>query len=179
MRDLHDPVGRPVRDAPLDGGRCRALDELIWRAVAVIGEEHPSVRREGSGHEGPEGPESLGGHVRQPEPHEDDVVPAVGFPGKQVGLDESHRDTTGDAARRDREHFRGRVDGGDATGMAEQLAGPGAGTAGELQDAARRAERVERVSQLGAAGKIEAPVKVVRGQGTVVGTLSGQKLVLN
>jgi hypothetical protein len=41
------------------------------------------------------------------------------------------------------------------------------------------AVRVERVSQLGAAGKIEALVKVVRGQGTVVGALSGQKLVLN
>ena len=63
--------------------------------------------------------------------------------------------------------------------MAEQLAGPGAGTAGELQDAARRPERVERVSQPGAAGKVEALVTVVRGQGTVVGTLSGQKLVLN
>ena len=67
----------------------------------------------------------------------------------------------------------------DVTGMAEQLAGPGAGTAGELQDAARRPERVERVSQLGAAGKVEALVQVVRGQGTVVGTLSGQKLILN
>ena len=84
-----------------------------------------------------------------------------------------------DAARRDREHFRERVDGGDVTGVAEQLAGPGAGTAGELQDAARRAERVERVSQLGAAGKIEALVKVIRGKGTVVGTLFGQELVLN
>ena len=63
--------------------------------------------------------------------------------------------------------------------MAEQLASSGAGTAGELQDAADRPERVERVPQRGAAGKAGALVKVVRGQGTVVGTLSGQKLVLN
>lgn len=40
--------------------------------------------------------------------------------------------------------------------MAEQLPGPGTGTAGELQDAVRRPKRVERVSQLVAAGKIEA-----------------------
>src|SRR5713101_5001053 len=36
MRNLHDPVGRPHRGAPLDGGRRRTLDELVWRAVAVI-----------------------------------------------------------------------------------------------------------------------------------------------
>ena len=108
-----------------------------------------------------------------------DVIPAVRFPGEQVGLDESHRGAVGDAARRDREHFRGRIDGGDVGGVTEQLTGPGAGTAGELEDAARRPERVERVSQLGAAGKIKALVKVVRGEGTVVGTLFGQELVLN
>jgi hypothetical protein len=117
--------------------------------------------------------------VRKPEPHEDDVVPAVWFPGEQVGLDESHRGTAGDAARRDREHFRGRVDGGDVTGMAEQLAGPDAGTAGKLKHAARRPERVERVIQLGAAWKIKALIKVFRGKDTVIGTLFGQELVLN
>jgi hypothetical protein len=63
--------------------------------------------------------------------------------------------------------------------VAEQLAGPGAGTAGQLQDAARRPERVERVSQLLAAGNIETLVKVVRSEGTVVSTLLGQELVLN
>jgi hypothetical protein len=63
--------------------------------------------------------------------------------------------------------------------MAEQLPGPGTGTAGELQDAARWPERVKRASQLGAAGKIETLVKVVRSQGTVLGALPGQKPVLN
>ena len=37
----------------------------------------------------------------------------------------------------------------------------------------------QRVSQLGKAGKIEALVKVFRGEGTVVGTLFGQELVLD
>jgi hypothetical protein len=54
-----------------------------------------------------------------------------------------------------------------------------AGTAGELEDAARRPERVECVRQLGAAGKVKALVKVVPGEGTVVGTLLGQEPVLN
>src|ERR1019366_9733968 len=75
MRNLHDPVGRPVRGAPLDGGRCRALDELVWRAVAVIDEEHASPRRAGGGYKDPEGLESVGWHARHPEPPEDDVVP--------------------------------------------------------------------------------------------------------
>ncbi len=156
-----------------------ALDELLWGAVAVIGEEHASPRREGGGYEGPEGPESFGWHVRQPEPHEDDVVPAIWLPGEQVGLDETDRGAAGDAARRDREHFRGRVDGGDVTGVAQQLAGPFAGTAGELEDAARRPEPVERAREFRAAGKIEALVQVSGGKGTVVGTLFGQELVLN
>src|SRR5581483_11399993 len=125
------------------------------------------------------GLEPFGWHVRQPESHEDDVVTAVRFPGEQVGLDESHRGAAGDPARRDREHFRGRVDSGDVTGVAEQLAGPDAGTAGELEDAALRAERVERVTQLGAPGKIEDEVKIFRSEGTVVGTLLSQELVLN
>ena len=38
---------------------------------------------------------------------------------------------------------------------------------------------VERVRQLGAAGKIKTLVEVVLGQGTVVGTLSSPQLVLN
>jgi hypothetical protein len=75
--------------------------------------------------------------------------------------------------------YRRRVDGGDVAGVAEQLGRPGTGAAGELEDAARRPERVERVSQLGAAGEIEALVKVIRGEGTVVGALFGQELVLN
>src|ERR1017187_6542620 len=77
MRDLHDPVGRPVRGAPLDDGRCRALDELVRRAVTVIGEEHAPPRREGRGYELPEGTEPPSRHMRQPEPHEDDVIAAV------------------------------------------------------------------------------------------------------
>jgi hypothetical protein len=117
--------------------------------------------------------------MRQPEPHENDVIAAVRLPGEQVGLDESHRGAAGDAARRDREHLRRRIHGGDVGGVTEQLRRPGARTAGELQDAALRPERVERVSQLVAAGKIEALVKVIRGEGTVVGTLLGQELVLN
>jgi hypothetical protein len=121
--------------------------------------------------------------VRQPESHEDDVVPPVWFPGEQVRLDESHRGAGGDAARRDREHLRGRVDGGDVAGVAEELTGPDAGTAGKLENAASGPERVERVSQLGDqlahAGNINALVKVVRGEGTVVGTLLRQELVLN
>ena len=40
--DLHHPVRGPVGGAPLDGGRCLALDELLRRAVAVIEEEHAS-----------------------------------------------------------------------------------------------------------------------------------------
>ncbi len=62
--------------------------------------------------------------------------------------------------------------------MPEQLAGPDAGTAGKLKNAAIRSERVKRVSQLGATGKIEALVKVVGGEGTVVGTLFAQEAVL-
>ncbi len=110
---------------------------------------------------------------------EDDVITAVRLPGEQVGLDESHRGATGNAAGRDREHFRGRVDRGDVTGVPEQLAGPDAGTAGKLKNAAIRSERVKRVSQLGATGKIEALVKVVGGEGTVVGTLFAQEAVLD
>jgi hypothetical protein len=52
-------------------------------------------------------------------------------------------------------------------------------SSGEFEDAARRPERVERVCQVGDAGKIEALVKVFRGEGTVVGTLFGQEPVLN
>ena len=63
--------------------------------------------------------------------------------------------------------------------MAQELTGPHAGTAGELEDAASGPERIERARQLGAAGKIEALVKVVRGEGTVVGTLLREQPVLN
>jgi len=47
MQNLHDPVDRPVRGAPLDGGRRRALDKLLRRAVAVIAEEHATPWRQG------------------------------------------------------------------------------------------------------------------------------------
>lgn len=154
-------------------------DELFWCPVAVVGEEHATLRREGGGYEGPERPESPGWHVRQPKSHEHDVVPAARFPGEQVSLDEPHRRAIRDAARRDREHFRGRIDGGNVAGVTKQLGDPGAGTAGQVKDAARRPERVKRLSQPGAAGKIGELVKVVRGEGTVVGTLLGQELVLD
>ena len=62
--------------------------------------------------------------------------------------------------------------------MAEQLGGPGAWTAGEVEDAAFRPEFLERVSELFAAGKVEELVKVVRGEGAVVGTLLGKQPVL-
>jgi hypothetical protein len=63
--------------------------------------------------------------------------------------------------------------------VAEQLAGPDTGTAGQLEDATRRPERVERVGHLPAAGSIEPLVKVIGGEGTVIGTLLRQELVLS
>jgi hypothetical protein len=58
------------------------------------------------------------------------------------------------------------------------LAGPDSGTAGKLQDAAGRAECVERLSQFAAAGKIQALVQVVRGQRPVVGDLLIEEMIL-
>ncbi len=136
--DFDDPVGGPVGGAPLDDGGCGAFDEFVWGAVVVVGEEDASLRCEGGVDEGPEGREPLGWDMREPAAHEDDVVAAVWPPGEEVGLDEPDGGAGGDAARGDGEHFRGGVDGGDVGGVAEQLGGPGAGAAGEVEDAAGR-----------------------------------------
>ena len=53
--------------------------------------------------------------------------------------------------------------------MAEQLAGPDPGTAGELEHAAGWLERIKRLGHFVAAGKVQALVQTVRGQGPVVG----------
>ena len=61
--------------------------------------------------------------------------------------------------------------------MTEQLAGPDSGTAGKLQHAAGRAERVKRFGQFIAAGKIQALVQVIRGQSPVVGDLFIEEMI--
>jgi len=60
--------------------------------------------------------------------------------------------------------------------VAEQLAGPDPRTAGKLQHAAGRTERVKRFGQFVAAGKVQALVQVIRGQRPVVGDLLIEEL---
>lgn len=101
---------------------------------------------------------------------EDHVVAAVGLPGEQVGLNEAHP-LVADAGCRDGEHLRGRVDSGDLARVAEQVAGPHAGTAGKLKHAAVWPKCIKRLGHFVAAGKVQALVQIVCGQGPVVGAL--------
>ena len=108
--------------------------------------------------------------MREPEADENHVITAVRRPGEEIGLDKTHS-IVSDPGRRDGEHFRGRIHGGDLRGMTEKLAGPCSGTAGEFEHASGRPERLKRFGHLVAAGKIQALAKVARGQGAVVGDL--------
>ena len=69
-----------------------------------------------------------------------------------VGGKEAHP-LVADAGCCDGEHLRGRVDGGDVGRVAEQVAGPHPGTAGELEHAAGWLEPIKRLGNLVAAGR--------------------------
>jgi hypothetical protein len=67
------------------------------------------------------------------------VPPDRPQPRGEVCLNEPHP-LVGDASRGEPENVRGRVDGGDVGRMPQQLPGPHAGPAGQLQDAPGRPE---------------------------------------
>jgi len=168
--DLHQPVGGAVRELPADGGGRRAFQEFVRGPVGVVGEEHPAPWFQAVSHQRPERCEALGRDVREPEAEEDHLVAAVRGPGEEVGLHEADPLGT-DPGGRDGEHLRGGVDGGDLARVAEQVAGPHPRTAGQLEHPAGWPEGVQGCDQLVAAGKLQALMQIVRGQGPVVAEL--------
>jgi hypothetical protein len=75
------------------------------------------------------------------------------------------------------EHLRRRVHRGDVRRVAEQLAGPHAGTAGKLKHTAARPERPKGFGYLAAPRKLEGMVPILRSECPVVGDLLTEKLV--
>ena len=177
VRNLHDPVRGAVGDLAADGRGGWALHEFVRSPVPVVREEHAARWLEAVSHERPEGPEALGRDMRQPEPHENHVVAAVGLPGEHVSLDETYP-LAADSGRGDGEHLRRCVHGRDVRRVAEQLPGPHAGPAGELQHASGWPERVKRGGDLIAAGEVQPLVQVIRGQRTIVGDLLIEETVI-
>src|SRR5204863_2020678 len=139
VRNLHDAVWRAVVNAATDNRRRTAVDQLVGRSVAVIDEEHASIGFQSVGNESPERLEPLFGHVREPEGEEDDVVATLWRPREEIGLDEA-RAVVADSCRRDGQHLRRRIHGGDARGMAEEQLSPRAGAAREPEHTAGEPE---------------------------------------
>jgi hypothetical protein len=76
---------------------------------------------------------------------------------KTQSLDQAHL-ARAEPGRRDGEHFRRAVHSRDVRGVAEKLAGPHAGAAGQFEHASGGPERLERFGQFVTAQKIEALV---------------------
>src|SRR3989442_3585797 len=83
----------------------------------------------------------------EPERERDHVVAAAGLPAEDVRRKEPHALIL-DARTSEREHLRSRVDGGDAARVADQLLGPHAGSARELEHAPGGLEGLQRAHQL-------------------------------
>jgi hypothetical protein len=112
--------------------------------------------------------------VGEPEAEEHDVVATIRPPLEQVGPDEADP-LVAHAGGGEREHLRRCIHGRDPGGVAEQLLGPSARAAGELEHVARRPEGLERRLELGSSGRREGVVAVLGGDGSVVGDLLGQQ----
>src|SRR5204863_1591695 len=101
---------------------------------------------------------------------EDDVVATVWRPREEIGLDEA-RAVVADSCRRDGQHLRRRIHGGDARGMAEEQLSPRAGAARELEHTAGEPEAIERRNQLAPSWAGDCMVLVLAGDSAVVGEL--------
>jgi hypothetical protein len=170
VRDFDDPVSGPVHEPALYGRGPLARDQFVSAAVPVVNEEHPPVRFQALGDQRPETREAVRRNVGEPEAEEHHVVAAIRPPVEQVGRHEAHP-LPAYSRRGESEHLRGCVHGGEVRGVAQQLGCPCARAAGQLEHAAGRLERVERLGQLRGPGKGQSMVGVLGSDRLVVADL--------
>src|SRR6266540_2464968 len=90
VEDLDDVEPPTVVELALDDALAvdvRVIGRRLLLAEEVVQEEHLAVGPERGANDVPERNEPVLGHVREPEPEEDEIVASLRPPPEQIGLD--------------------------------------------------------------------------------------------
>src|SRR6266851_9580011 len=143
-----EPGVAPRRRCVLsDHGSPVGLGCGLFHRPAIVDEEHPTVVLQGIVNELPEGSESTGRNVREPEAKDDRVKLAGRMPGEQISVNEGDLGVAGYLGSGDSQSLDGGVHSGEALSDRCNLAGQVAGAGGEFQDVPCRVKSDQRLLQ--------------------------------